>query len=169
MGDFFNAIIKSSDFIIRGKYQMNEMDKKVEEVSQDILNIFDTFIKKGTIEREREIIPGLKIKLRPLSLGEVSDAEARVNHMSDVSPDVVHKIRSAIILSEAIIALNDSPIEKENTEIADIKIRRRSLYIKLMQMPTSIIMKIWEEYLSAVKEQESLLNAETTKEKLSDF
>ena len=114
-------------------------------------------------------IPGLKIKLRPLSLGEVSDAEARVNHMSDVSPDVVHKIRSAIILSEAIIALNDSPIEKENTEIADIKIRRRSLYIKLMQMPTSIIMKIWEEYLSAVKEQESLLNAETTKEKLSDF
>ena len=89
--------------------------------------------------------------------------------MSDVSPDVIHKIRSTIILSEAIIALNDSPIEKENTEIADIKIRRRSLYIKLMQMPTSIIMKIWEEYLSAVKEQESLLNAETTKEKLSDF
>ena len=145
-------------------------EQQAEESAKDILNIFDNIIKKGEVEREKVIIPGLKVKLRPLGVGEVAEAEMKVSNMADASPDVIQKVKSAIILSESITAINDSPIEKDPSNITDSKIRRRTLYMKLMQMPTSVIIKMWEEYLLAVKDQEALLSDSTKlKEKLSDF
>lgn len=143
----------------------NQEEKVMKEKSQDIFNIFETVIKRGAIEKEETIIPGLKIKVRPLSVGEVAEAESRVSNMIGSDNDAIQKVKSSIILSKAIIALNDSPVEQEDAPREDTIIRRRALYLKIMDLPTSVVMKMWEVYINVVSEQNQAM---TTIQKIED-
>ena len=144
--------------------QMSDTSTK----SPDIENIFDAIIRDGYKAKEREVLPGFKVKLRPLSYNELSRAEAEISrHNPDVPQDITVKLRCAKILSAAIIAINgnliDMPDQPETNEA-----RRVYLYDRLVRMPTVHVQEAYQLYLEAVAEEAdfyrkgSKLNAEDT-------
>jgi hypothetical protein len=128
-------------------------DEKAEENSSfDLDNIFDTFIKEGSITKEKEIVPGFRIKLKVLSVGELLSAEAAIN--ADMMPmDVVVRARSARILSVALVSINGVDIERPSDTKEVVLERRNACYRKLLDMAPIVIQKAYEYYIELVKEQ----------------
>ena len=89
------------------------MENKENELGQDLFKIFDNFIKPGVVVEEKEVVNGMKIKLRVLNISEQLEAESIIS-TERVPADVVAKVRGASILSQAILSINGSDIEKEN-------------------------------------------------------
>ena len=116
----------------------------------DINNIFEDIIKDGYKSEEEEIVPGFKVKLRPLSYNEMYRAEAEISRRNPGVPDdVTVKLRCGKILSFAIISLNGTLIEDPNDKEAT-EARRIFLYDKLVTSPTIFIQKAYDLYLKAV-------------------
>jgi len=133
------------------------MDKNHEENNNntlDMIKFFDTFLKPGTAIIEKEIVPGLQVKIKALTANELIIAESmiRVNNPS-IPMDIIQKIRGAAILSQAIIQLNDMVIEREDMDVADNRARREQLYRNLLDFPPIVIAKAYDAYLEAVKMQ----------------
>lgn len=145
---------------------MSEENKKL----LDITNIFNDIIKDGYKSKEREVIPGFKVKLRPLSYNELSRAEAEISRRNPGIPeDITVKLRCGKILSYAIISLNGSLIDDdENPERNDE--RRIFLYDQLVTMPTIFIQKTYQLYIDSVNEENIFYeNPQEVNEEIKDF
>ena len=51
------------------------MENKENELGQDLFKIFDNFIKTGVVVEEKEVVNGMKIKLKILNNSEHLEAE----------------------------------------------------------------------------------------------
>lgn len=122
--------------------------------NEDLTLIFDSFIKNGEVQKEKEIAKGFKVKLRALDTGELLIAES-IMDKSTAPADIVAKVRAASILSQAIVAVNDVPIEREDYNNIEIRRRRMQLYTQLLKMPPVIIHKTYEFYIECVEDQNS--------------
>lgn len=129
------------------------IDNKETELGKDLFNIFDGFVKKGTVVEEREVISGFKVKLKVLNVSELMEAESIIN-IDRAPSDIVAKVRGASILSQAILTLNGNDIEKENLTKEEIRTRRFILYKQLLTLPAIVIQKIYSFYIECVKKQE---------------
>lgn len=134
--------------------EQNIEDKK-EDITSDLNDFFDNFIKEGSIIEEREIVPKFKVKVRVLSTGELVAAEAIMSRSSAPS-DVVAKVRGCSILSQAIVALNDNPIELPTYTEDECRRRRIILYKQLLKMPAIVIHKAYKFYVECVTKQNNL-------------
>ena len=134
-----------------GATMSKDSAKEEKNATLDITNIFDDIIKDGYKSEEEEILPGFKVKLRPLSYNEMYRAEAEISHRNPGVPDdVTVKLRCGKILSFAIISLNGSLIDDPNDAEAT-ESRRIFLYDKLVTSPTIFIQKAYDLYLKAVR------------------
>lgn len=130
---------------------MSEENKKI----LDLENIFDDIIKEGYKAKEKEILPGFKVKLRPLSYNELSRAEAEISRRNPGVPeDITVKLRCAKILSYAIIALNDSLIDDPEQPEKNEE-RRIYLYDRLVKMPTIFVQEAYQLYIESVMEEDN--------------
>lgn len=127
------------------------------ESANDILNFFDNFLKPGVIIKEKEVVPGFKIKLKALNIEEMMIAESII--AADKMPnDILFKVRGASTLSQAIISMNDILIEHDNKSDEENRIRRYELYKNILKMAPVLIQKIYEFYIEAVNEQNAIYN-----------
>lgn len=122
--------------------------------NKDLNLFFENFLKTTELVKEREITPGLTVKLRVLNAGDLLVAESIMSH-SDSPSDIVVKIRAASILSQSLISINEVEIERKGFTDREIRERRVALYGQLLKMPSMIIQKMYELYLEAVQEQNS--------------
>lgn len=130
----------------------NNEQNKQDTIMSDLSMIFDNFIKTGNVEKEKEVVPGFKVRLKVLNTGELLVAESIMNTNS-APADIVARVRAASILSQAIVSLNGSPIEREDLNKQDIRVRRTMLYTELLKMPAMAIHKAYEFYVECVNEQ----------------
>ena len=72
------------------------------EKNNDLKLLFDNFIKTGEVTKEKEIVPGVKVKVKVLSAGDLLIAQTIMGHQNAPS-DVTVKLRAASILSQSII------------------------------------------------------------------
>ena len=131
---------------------MEQNKEEKNDITQDLSMIFENFIKTGVVEKEKEIVPGFKIKVKVLNTGELLVAESIMNN-SSAPADIVARVRAASILSQAILILNGSPVEREDLSKEDIRVRRAMLYTELLKMPAMVIHKAYEFYIECVEEQ----------------
>lgn len=137
---------------------MEQNNKNVnQELNKDLSMIFDNFIKTGVVEKEKEIVRGFKLRLKVLNTGELLVAESIMNN-STAPSDIVARVRAASILSQAIISLNGSEIERDDLEKDEIRVRRAMLYTELLKMPAMVIHKAYEFYIDCVNEQNNKYN-----------
>ena len=120
--------------------------------NKDLNLFFENFLKTSELIKEKEITPGLTVKLRVLSAGDLLVAQSIMGH-SDSPTDIVVKIRAASILSQALISINEMVIERDGFTEREIRERRVALYSQLLKMPSMVIQKMYELYLEAVEEQ----------------
>jgi hypothetical protein len=133
---------------LKGEIKMSE--KK--NMSIDIENLFEGFIKPGLLIKEEEVAPGWKIKLKPLSAGDMIQAEMNITIKNPyILPDTIVKVRSASILSYAILAINDLNIESDTEEATNA--RRSALFDQLLKLPGILIEKMYDFYVKVVNEQ----------------
>ena len=159
---------------------MTNADKQRQTSKDDITNpsfnqelsiFFENFLKEGTIVKEKEIVPGLKIKIKVLNTEELLVAESILSNQNPHIPsDVIIKVRAASILSQAIVKLNDMDIERDNLSEEENNARRRGLYKQVLKMPALVIQKAYEFYIEAVQEQNSIYdNPKELSDKISNF
>lgn len=130
---------------------------------------FETLLMKGTIEEEREVVPGFKVKLRPLSSGESINAESLVIASNPLIPaDTILKIRSVSRLSKAIISINNIDIIEEDWDREKKDEAMKALYKKLMDLPGSVIDEIYEFFIE-VSNREKELYSKDLNEKIENF
>lgn len=126
-------------------------DKKV-SANSDLSLLFENFLKPGIVIKEKEIVPGYTLKVKPLGTGELLMAEAIMDSAKAPS-DIVAKVRGASILSQAIISINGLEIEPEGKTAEEIRLRRIELYAQLLKTPPVIVHKSYQFYISCVEEQ----------------
>jgi hypothetical protein len=141
------------------------------EFNQELSNFFENFLKEGIVIKEKEVVPGLKIKLKVLNTEELLIAESILSNQNPHIPtDVMIKVRAASILSQSIIKLNDMDIEREDLSDEENGFRRRGLYKQVLKMPALVIQKAYEFYVEAVQEQNRLYNSpKDLSDKISNF
>ena len=84
--------------------------------------------------------------------------------------DVVEKVRGASILSQAILSINGSDIEKENLTKEEVRTRRFVLYKQLLSLPSIVIQKMYEFYIDCLKKQEDIyVNFDKTVDDIKNF
>jgi hypothetical protein len=137
--------------------------------TDDLSSFFESFIKKGQVTNEAEVVPGFKIKLKALSLGETLSAEAVMNIIENVPPDIINKVRCASILSRSLLEINGIPVENEGDTSEDIRKRRDGLYSNLMKMPAYVIQKAYDFYIKVVIEQSKIYSDGELGEKIENF
>ena len=148
---------------------MEQNNKEKNDITKDLSMIFDNFIKSGVVENEREIVPGFKIRVKVLNTGELLVAESIMNN-SSAPADIVARVRAASILSQAILMLNGSPVEREDLSSEEVRIRRAMLYTELLKMPAMVIHKAYQFYIECVEEQNSKYsNIKETMEDIQNF
>ena len=150
---------------------MSDINKKESFLSLDIENIFENFIKPGVITREKTVAKGVTVEVKPLNPAELFSAEAEIKANNPrIAPDIIAKLRSASVLSYAVVSLNGVKIEKEGISQDDLIIRRAALYKQLMQTPMYVLQKMYEFYLEVVDEQRKLYeNPKELNESLENF
>lgn len=142
--------------------------KDTENKTMDIENIFENLLKPGNLQEEREVVPGLKVKIRALTAEEIMLAELQC-YRPGVPQNISKKLMSAAILARAIIEMNGVPIR--NSELSDEENDSRILktYQKIIALPPVIIEKMYEFYIDVVKKQDSLLLTGDISKELSNF
>jgi hypothetical protein len=137
--------------------EQNAEDLTNPTFDQELANFFEGFLKEGVIIREKEVVPGFKVKLKVLNTEELLVAESILKNQNPHIPsDVVIKVRAASILSQAILKLNDMDVEREDLSDSENELRRRALYKQVLRMPALVIQKTYEFYVEAVQEQNAL-------------
>lgn len=131
----------------------NEKNKENHD-NKDLNLLFDNFLKPGVVLKEKEVVKGFKVKLKPLTTGELLSAEAIMDN-STAPADIVAKVRGASILSQAIVSLNDVEIERDDFTPQESRGRRLELYRQLLKMPPMVIHKAYSFYIECVEEQNS--------------
>jgi len=134
------------------------MEKK-EEVKVDIefLAAFDSIITKGKLEKDIIITPELTLTVRVLDTWETITAEAiSPLKVDEASLDLVFKTRGLNKVIRSIVAVNGVPVEDKELTPELSKARRLALYSKVGSLPTSLIDKIQQGYISLCEEQEKL-------------
>ncbi len=142
--------------------EINEQQKKIND---ELYNFFNNFITKGKVYKEKEVAPGFFVKLRALTTEEIIEAESVIMHATDnlIVSDISVRIRSCSILSFAIEVLGDKEIytaeeltgaTEEDKNKANYK--RAAMYNNLLKLPPQLLSKMYDLYLEAVKEQNSL-------------
>jgi len=132
------------------------MDNKQRQ-EYEFEKFFDNLITYGRIVKEKTIVPGLKIKLRPLDVDEQISAESISIASNPGMPiDTVEKIRAINTLSRAILEVNGVKVveDDDNTE-AKIK-KSEALYRKLLSLPSHVIDLIYIFYAECVNEQREM-------------
>ena len=130
------------------------MDNTENKTFADLDNIFDNFIKDGYMSDEREVINGLKIRVKTLNSNDLFKAEAEINKRNPGIPqDITAKLRCAKILSYAIITLNGNTILNDDMTEEEKNDRRTALYIHLMKSPTILVQTAYDFYLETVKKE----------------
>lgn len=124
--------------------------------NQDLFNIFEDIIKPGSVEMEREVVKGFKIKLKVLDTGEAIAAESIMRYDSRVPVDLVARARGAAILSRAIVSINNDTIERDDMSQAQKNARRDLLFKQLLKLPALIIQKAYELYIEAYQKQQEI-------------
>jgi hypothetical protein len=138
--------------------------------TKELEQFFDGFIKKGVVIKDREIVPGMKIKLKVLDTGELLAAESILSATNpNIPPDVIQKVRGASILSQALLSINDMVVERETLTKEEIRLRRISLYQNLLRMPAIVIQKAYELYVEAAREQNKLYEDGQLVDKIENF
>ena len=137
------------------------------ELNNDINNVFEDFLIQGEIRREKEVVEGLTVEVKPLNAEELITAESIASETHSGSMDVVAKIRAAGILSQAITKFAGVPIEKKDCDKKENRYRRINLYCQILKMPPFVIQKIYEFYIEVVEEQEKLYS--DTEKTIEDF
>lgn len=132
---------------------------------KEIENLFNNLIIPGVLIKEKEVVPGVKIKLKPLDVGEIVMAENMINN--DIPKDIATKLRAASILSRAIISINDLSFESEVRDERESKIR--TLYSYLLKLPPLMIFKAYDFYLETVKEHDSFIMSGKRDEEIGNF
>ena len=134
--------------------EKEKQKKKFELASVDLNYFFENFIKKDMFVKEEDLGDGLVIRVKPLNIGELIEAEGILRNMNpDIAMDAMVRLRAAAILSKAIMKIGDNLIEKPGLDEESINYRRFTLYSQLIQMPPIIIEKMYRVYLDAVEEQ----------------
>jgi len=140
-----------------------------ENMNADLNNFFENFIKSGAVEDEEEVVPGFKIKVKVLDTGELLIAESIMNS-STAPSDIVARVRAASILSQALISINSIPIERDDYDAQESRMRRSLLYKQLLKMPAMVIEKAYAFYIKCVKDQNNKFeNFQETVEKIKNF
>lgn len=120
----------------------------------DLDNIFDNFIKDGYVSDEREVIKGLRIKVKTLNSNELFKAEAEISERNPGIPqDITAKLRCAKILSYAIVTLNGNTILNDGATEEEKNDRRIALYIHLMKSPTILVQNAYDFYLETMQKE----------------
>lgn len=155
---------------------MSDTEQNAEDLAnptfdQELSNFFENFLKEGIIIREKEVVPGFKVKLKVLNTEELLVAESILKNQNPHIPaDVVIKVRAASILSQAILKLNDMDVERDDLPEDTNELRRRALYKQVLRMPALVIQKTYEFYVEAVQEQNALYdNPEKLGKKIENF
>ena len=132
---------------------------------------FDNLITKGRVEKEEEVTPGFKVKVRPLNTDEQITAETIALANNPYIPtDVIEKVRIVNILTRAIISVNGVEIGAQEGDSEEIKKRRAKLHDKIMKMPTSVVDAIYSLYVKVYEEQRKLYSPEDNLgEKIENF
>lgn len=125
------------------------------ESAHDIVHFFENFLKPGVIIREKEIAPGMVVKLKALNVEEMLIAESIIEE-GKAPNDILFKVRGASTLSQAIISINDIIIEHPDKDNKENRIRRDELYRNLLKMAPVLLQKIYMFYIETVKEQDSI-------------
>ena len=148
--------------------QNNEQVKTNEEqkkINEELYGFFKNFISRGKVYKEGEVAPGFFVKLRALTTEEIIEAESVVMTSTDnlIVADISVRIRSCSILSFAIEIIGDKEIytpDELSGATEDSKrsatYKRAALYNNLLKLPPQLLSRIYEMYLSAVKEQNAL-------------
>lgn len=119
--------------------------------------------------KKREVVPGFKVKLRPLSSGESINAESLVIASNPLIPaDTILKIRSVSRLSKAIISINNIDIIEEDWDREKKDEAMKALYKKLMDLPGSVIDEIYKFFIE-VSDREKELYSKDLNEKIENF
>lgn len=153
----------------------DEKDKiagmKTIDYSEDLNNFFEGFLKSGVVIKEKEVVPGLTVKLKVLNTSELLSAESiLLAGNPNIPSDIIQKIRAASILSQAILIINGVEVEKENMIGMQIVERRQTLYSNIIKMPAYVIQKIYELYIEAVREQNDIYSSEEkVRDKVENF
>ena len=122
--------------------------------NEDLEKLFEGLIKPGVIEDEREIAPGILMRMRVLNFSEIVNAETMVEiRMDEVN---AQRARSAAILSKAITRINGDVIERDGMTEVDLRVRRLALYNQIIKLPLIVIIKAYEFYLELAKKQDEL-------------
>ena len=148
------------------------MSEEIKNPAESDLSLFfENFIKTGIVTKEREIVPGFKVKLKVLNIGELMSAETISFQMnSDFPVDVVLKLRSASVLSQAILSVNGIEILKDSNTKQENRSRQNLLYRQLLDMPAYVIQKTYELYIEAVEEQNNIYKtANSVGDKIENF
>ncbi len=125
-------------------------------------SFFDNLITKGYIEKEREILKGFTVKVRPLNSDEQIGAESiTIANNPYVPRDTIEKIRVISMLSKAIVSVNGVAIEGKEA--------RKKLHEKLLSLPTHINDDLYALYVDCIEEQRKLYMDEELGEKIEAF
>jgi len=123
----------------------------------DFENFFDDLITKGTIEKEGVVVPGFKIKVRPLDINEQLGAESVLIANNPYAPqDTIANVRAISILCAAIVSINDVAIVEPGEEKKSIQAKREALHVKLMALPSHVIDSAYKIYIACIEEQKAL-------------
>lgn len=148
---------------------MENKKNNTEDSNFDVVMLFDNFIKTGKLEKEKEVVPGMTIKLKPLNTSELIAAEAIMSY-SSAPADIVAKVRGASILSQAMISINGDIMASDNIDSEALRQRRIVLYQQILKLPPIVIQRMYEFYLEVVEEQKNKYeNIEDTVRDIENF
>jgi len=137
----------------------------------DFEKVFDNLITKGVIEKEGTIVPGFKIKVRPLDINEQLGAESVLIANNPYAPqDTIANVRAISILCASIVEINGAAITTPDDDKKITQEKREALHTKLMALPSHIIDAAYKLYLSCVDDQKAIYNDhKKLKEDLQNF
>ena len=156
--------------------KISEQQKKINE---ELYSFFSNFISKGKVYKEGEVAPGFFVKLRALTTEEIIEAESVIISATDnlIVADIGARIRSCSILSFAIEVIGEKEIYTQEELMGateedknNATYKRAALYNNLLKLPPQLLSKIYEMYLSAVREQNQLYqNPKDIEDKSENF
>ena len=163
----------------RRKYMENQNNEQQKKINEELYSFFSNFITEGKVYKEKEVAPGFFVKLRALTTEEIIEAESVILNATDnlIVADIGARIRSCSILSFAIETIGNKEIytQEELTEATEeaknsATYKRAAMYNNLLKLPPQLLSKIYELYLEAVREQNTLYqNPEKIEEQSENF
>ena len=153
-----------------GEKEVKE-DKIVNEVSADIDLIFESILFSGHVEKEFNVSKGFKVKLKPLETGEILTAEAiDIANVYNMPMDIIQRARKVSILSYATVSINGSLSKKDDLTEDQNRNRRKVIHKKYLELPPTIIDKMFDFYIEVVNAQGDLYkDVDTLGDKSENF